>query len=575
MAVNSQFLFFYIDELIKHHWVDWLEGPFSEIPPVEHQNLRGFQGLIGDTGAGPRTRAGEAYNLGILSGRIVRPQVAGASFPSGWQSVIDGKVPSTKLGYYSYVVGKALRENPGDPNLERALDCLASIFILHIAFQANGRWYNTALLFQFAYNQLEAAVGRKPTSVELRYLSAAVINTLDSSELELVLAPYGSDSAIGNLRFDMNDGKVVHFSLNDLPEIVASSGIGINDFKKTKAALFWANPTRGIFTRAAGSQGGRVIQELLKVDRKLAETGQENLLSETLQQISNNEDTQGIFTVAENVFTDWPDLLREWQDLEGELFAATNKAAEAVELKDSPLIWSEAQLQIRNAESHSEGGQDLGTPSTNRGFAPAPVMETDAKPDAPVTKVPMAKSATKNIEFPSIAEIEAYLDQELVEIEEAPPKPSKLASATAKVGTARITKTNFAEKEARNRRLGEAGEQFVYLYEVRRLKAAGKEELSKRVAWVSKEIGDGLGYDIKSFEADGNEIFLEVKTTASGRATPFFVSNNEVVVSNEKGPAYRLVRVFNFSKKPRLFTLSGSLSDTLELEATSYRARII
>jgi len=103
---------------------------------------------------------------------------------------------------------------------------------------------------------------------------------------------------------------------------------------------------------------------------------------------------------------------------------------------------------------------------------------------------------------------------------------------------------------------------------------AGQNELAKRVSWVSKELGDGLGYDIRSFEIDGSEIFLEVKTTTSGRATPFFVSANEVSVSEVKGASYRLVRVYGFPNQPRFFTLNGSLSVSLQLEATSYRARV-
>lgn len=104
--------------------------------------------------------------------------------------------------------------------------------------------------------------------------------------------------------------------------------------------------------------------------------------------------------------------------------------------------------------------------------------------------------------------------------------------------------------------------------------AAGMAELAKRVQWVSKELGDGLGYDIRSFDFEGNELFLEVKTTTGGRATAFYVSNNEVAVSERKAHAYRLVRVFDFPDKPRFFTLSGSLSESLTLEPTSYRARV-
>ena len=38
--------------------------------------------------------------------------------------------------------------------------------------------------------------------------------------------------------------------------------------------------------------------------------------------------------------------------------------------------------------------------------------------------------------------------------------------------------------------------------------------------------GDGAGYDILSFETDGTERFLEVKTTVGYERTPFFISPN-------------------------------------------------
>ncbi|WP_246035902.1 DUF3883 domain-containing protein [Aliishimia ponticola] len=574
MTINSQFLFFYIDELIKHHWVDWLEGPLSEVPPREHKGVRGFQGAVGDTGAGPRTRAGEAYQLGILSGRIVQPRVAGASFPSGWQAVVDGRVPSTKLGFYSYVIGKALRENPTDPNLVRALDCLASIFILHIGFQSDGRWFNTALVFQFAYNQLASVLGRSLTDDEVRYLAAAVINTLDSDEREILLEPYIADQSIDGLRFDLNDGRTIHFDLNELPDIAAEKRIGVNDFEKTKAALFWANPSRGIFTRAARSRGSRLIQELINVDQQLAQKGEGNLLEETLNAIQNNNDNPGIFSIAEEAFADFPGLLREWQDLESELFDATNKAVEAVELDTAPPIWITSQHEIRGMAAADTAAGEFGTEELE-GDSEEVEEVPAAGEESPEPSKPVKKKPRKQLELPSEEYLKDLVERELDEISEATPVASSAPEATKKKGKPRATQTNFAEKEARNRKLGEAGEFFVYQYEIRKLIAAGKEDLAKRVNWVSKELGDGLGYDIRSFDPDGSEVFLEVKTTTSGRATPFFVSNNEVAVSEEKGNAYRLVRVFNFPEKPRFFTLEGSLSDVLQLEATSYRARVL
>lgn len=564
MTIHSQFLYFYIDELIRHHWVDWLEGPLSEAPAEEYRNIGGFQGVVGDRGAGPRTRAGEAYQLGILSGRIVRPQVARASFPSGWQAVIDGRVPSTKLGFYSYVIGKGLRNRPTDPNLLRALDCLASVLILHIGFQSNERWFVTALVFQFVYGQLERNLNRSLSEPEFRYLSAAVINTLDSDDRKILLEPYMANRAVDQLRFSLSDGRVVHFKLNDLPTFPNERKIGINDFEKTKAALFWSNPSRGIFTRASRSRGSHLIKEFIKVDQQLAQTGRNNLLEETLSAIQNNEESSGIFLNAEKTFADFPTLLREWQDLESDLFDATNKAVEAVELKTAPPIWVISQHQIREKEGVDTSEHDATTEEDG------PIAALNL-PDA---KKLDKRKPKKQMELPSQQFIRDFVDRDLDLISEEPPTSNIEKDSTRETRTPHVTKVDFSEKEARNRKLGEAGEFFVYQYEIQKLNRNGINDLAKRVAWVSKELGDGLGYDIRSFDLDGRELFLEVKTTTSGRATPFFVSNNEVAVSEQKGTAFRLVRVFDFLKNPRFFTLSGSLSDTLSLEPTSYRARV-
>lgn len=575
MTINSQFLFFYIDELIKHHWVDWLEGPLGSVPPKEHSGVRGFQEVVGDTGAGPRTRAGEAYQLGILSGRIVRPQIAGASFPSGWQEVIEGRIPATKLGFYSYIIGKALRDSPNVPDLERALDCLASILVLHIGFYAEERWFNTVLIFQFAFNQLESSVKRELTNGEIRYLSAAVIHTLNSDERKLLLRPYVSDRPIKGLRLDLKDSSIQYFELTDLVEIVEANKIKTGDFKKDKASLFWASPARGIFSRASRSQGSRVIQELMKVDQGLANQGKSNLLSTMLEATQNNADNVGIFDIADENFADFPKLLNEWQDLDAELFDATNKAAEAVELDTAPPIWLLSQREIRGEASVIEADEKS---SFDAKGLPSDSEETEGEVNtaikAPKASPSKTKKPKKELTLPSLEALQDFVEREFDQIFEHPPVASEPSKKAVERKRVRAQKTDFAEKEARNRKLGEAGELFILQYEIHKLIGAGQDQLAERVSWQSKVIGDGLGYDIRSFDLDGSEIFLEVKTTTSGRATPFFVSSNEVSVSEEKGTAYRLVRVFGFPTQPRFFTLSGSLSDSVQLEATSYRARV-
>ena len=58
-------------------------------------------------------------------------------------------------------------------------------------------------------------------------------------------------------------------------------------------------------------------------------------------------------------------------------------------------------------------------------------------------------------------------------------------------------------------------------YERWRLRELGAEQLASKVDWVATSKGDGLGYDVLSYEMDGTPKHIEVKTTAFGISTPF------------------------------------------------------
>lgn len=131
---------------------------------------------------------------------------------------------------------------------------------------------------------------------------------------------------------------------------------------------------------------------------------------------------------------------------------------------------------------------------------------------------------------------------------------------------------DYIDREARNRSLGVAGESFVVGYERARLRRLGKPRLSERVEHVSQTKGDGLGYDVLSFESDGRERFIEVKTTAFGKLTPFFISRNEVEFSKAFDKQYMLYRLFEFRKAPRMFELEGSVERRCLLDPISYVA---
>ncbi|MCY1163972.1 MAG: DUF3883 domain-containing protein [Pseudomonadota bacterium] len=136
----------------------------------------------------------------------------------------------------------------------------------------------------------------------------------------------------------------------------------------------------------------------------------------------------------------------------------------------------------------------------------------------------------------------------------------------------KAVKRDYLEREAQNQSLGLAGEEFVVEFEHWRLIALGQQRLADKVDHVSKSKGDGLGYDVLSFDADGKERFIEVKTTTFGRDTPFFVSRGELALSNGAHEQFHLYRLFEFRKAPRLFDLKGSLDLHCVLDPVTYRA---
>lgn len=136
----------------------------------------------------------------------------------------------------------------------------------------------------------------------------------------------------------------------------------------------------------------------------------------------------------------------------------------------------------------------------------------------------------------------------------------------------RAVKRDYLEREAQNRSLGLAGEEFVIKFEHWRLLELGKHRLADKVEHVSQSKGDGLGYDVLSFESDGKERLIEVKTTTFGRDTPFFVSRGELALSHGAKDQFHLYRLFEFRKSPRLFDLPGSLDQHCLLDPVTYRA---
>ncbi|NWF35350.1 DUF3883 domain-containing protein [Mariprofundus sp. KV] len=218
---------------------------------------------------------------------------------------------------------------------------------------------------------------------------------------------------------------------------------------------------------------------------------------------------------------------------------------------------------------------ELGMPAIS-GYKPFSNYQKNLLPDAVLDRlaansdltVIVREDVNSIVQVPTVADILARL--------ESPPElktATKTKEAHEPARTYKV-RTNYLELEASNKSLGDAGEQFALNFERALLISQGKESLADKIEHVAQTEGDGAGFDIRSYEVDGSDRFIEVKTTKYGRYSPFFLSANELRFSEMNAKNYHLHRIFQFRDDPRLFSLSGSVEKNFNLSPTEYRASL-
>lgn len=101
---------------------------------------------------------------------------------------------------------------------------------------------------------------------------------------------------------------------------------------------------------------------------------------------------------------------------------------------------------------------------------------------------------------------------------------------------------DFDKKRKDDKELGDFGEELVIDYEKNKLKEKGLNDFTDKV----KIVKDGEGYDILSFDENGNKICIEVKTTKGNEKTPFYLSQNEKLFFEKNSNKYMIYRLYNY-----------------------------
>lgn len=278
---------------------------------------------------------------------------------------------------------------------------------------------------------------------------------------------------------------------------------------------------------------------------------------------------------------------RPWTLEEVELTVATYFAMLRADLLGQTLNKSEhnrrlqARIPARNLSSIEYKHRnisavllDLGLPPLT-GYKPLPNYQRLL-----VEVVAAALSADRQLDSAAIRQVETPAEAPMLEnfdgfVVDVPAPPKRVAERRREWVDRVPVKRDYLARESNNRALGLAGEVLVMEYEARRLHELGARVLADRIEHVSVSRGDGPGFDILSFDGDGRERFIEVKTTAYVAETPFFVSPNEVDFSAARADQFHLYRLFEFRKRPRMFVLPGHIAAHCSLDTVSFRASLL
>jgi len=167
-------------------------------------------------------------------------------------------------------------------------------------------------------------------------------------------------------------------------------------------------------------------------------------------------------------------------------------------------------------------------------------------------------------DFPPIEEIR----HEFIKLQ------TDVITKSEKITNKNSKKIDYSVQSKKFKRIGDRGEQIVIRVERQILIKNGKKDLAEKVDQISKR-DDSIGYDIKSYDIDGTEKYIEVKSTLKPIGfCNIFISSNELQVSKNKDNYYFYIVYDVGTKKPKIWKIKGVdlLDDgNVEIEPIMYK----
>jgi hypothetical protein len=179
-----------------------------------------------------------------------------------------------------------------------------------------------------------------------------------------------------------------------------------------------------------------------------------------------------------------------------------------------------------------------------------------------------------------IADDDAYVLESLnskpimtdtVEIQFAPRPPRKPRNSKVNSVASQRRYSKKADK------IGRIGEEWVFEYEKEKLSKSGRKDLSDKVIWHRHNSKDRTpGWDITSFETDGAQKYIEVKSSTGPTINEIILTSKEwqKACDSKLAKSYYIYLLSNVPSKPCLETIRNPYSyvesKKLEISVDSY-----
>lgn len=126
------------------------------------------------------------------------------------------------------------------------------------------------------------------------------------------------------------------------------------------------------------------------------------------------------------------------------------------------------------------------------------------------------------------------------------------------IGVINPNKIDYSNRSKSNKRIGDRGEQIVFKAEKEFLIKNGRQNLAKLLDKVS-ERDDSLGYDLISYDLDGNKKYIEIKSTLKNIGeSNIFITANELEISNQLNNYFFYIVYEAGTNEPKIWKITAS-----------------